>query len=220
MRKKTNEIKVWDPLVRIFHWLLVASFFTAFFTENSSLSVHVRAGYLLAGLVAFRVVWGFIGSEHARFRDFVFSPATVLTYLKGFVTFHAKRYIGHSPAGGAMIIALLTTLAAIVITGMQLYAVAEHSGPFVGIQAELTRVFGEYASNKYFLEDLHGSLVDFTLVLVFLHVSAVVMSSIAHNENLPMAMVTGKKLLRIQKPLNPWLTFKCELIWVKNKLFR
>jgi cytochrome b len=219
MKKMTKEIKVWDPLVRIFHWLLVASFFTAYFSEHNSLSLHVQAGFLVAGLVSFRVVWGFIGSEHARFRDFAFSPATVFTYLKEFVTFHARRYIGHSPAGGAMVVALLMSLAAIALTGMQLYAVAEHSGPFVAIQAEVTTLFGAHAGSKYFLADLHGFLVNLTLGLVFLHVSAVVMSSIAHNENLPMAMVTGKKRIRVQTPLSPWLTFKCELLWWKKRLF-
>jgi cytochrome b len=203
-----NEIKVWDPLVRIFHWSLVAAFTVAYLSEDEWQDVHVLAGYTVAGLVAFRIVWGFIGSEHARFRDFVFSPATTLAYLKDMAAFRAKRYLGHNPAGGAMAIALLISLAATTLSGMKLYAVEENAGPFARIQIEnispiSSAIAGddEYGEEREghgegdeeLWEELHEFFANFTLLLVLLHIGGVVISSFAHGENLPRAMVTGKK---------------------------
>jgi len=205
-----NEIKVWDPLVRIFHWSLVAAFTIAYLSEDDWQDTHVLAGYTVAGLVAFRIVWGFIGPQHARFTDFVFSPSRVIGYLKDMVAFRAKRYIGHNPAGGVMVIALLLSLAATTLTGMKLYAVEENAGPFAQIQIEnispiSTAVadddgdeYGEGREGKgegddEVWEELHEFFANFTLLLVFLHIAGVMFSSLEHGENLPRAMVTGKK---------------------------
>lgn len=202
-----NEIKVWDPLVRIFHWTLVVAFFTAYFSEDDWLDIHVLAGYTVAGLVAFRLVWGFVGKKHARFSDFVFSPLTTLNYLKDIFALRAKRYIGHNPAGAAMIFALLFTLAGTTLTGMKLYAVEENAGPFAAVQIENIspissavadddeREYGESygEGNEELWEELHEFFVNLTLLLIFLHIAGVVVSSFAHGENLPRAMVTGRK---------------------------
>lgn len=204
----SNEIKVWDPLVRIFHWTLVLAFFTAYLTEDDLQDIHVLAGYTVAGLVAFRLVWGFIGTRHARFSDFVFSPATTLNYIKDMFALRAKRYIGHNPAGGAMVIALLLALAGTTLTGMQLYAVEENAGPFANVEiGNISPVstavadddeYGEYGEehgegDEELWEELHEFFANFTLFLVFLHIAGVVVSSFAHGENLPRAMVTGRK---------------------------
>lgn len=204
--RTTREIKVWDPLVRIFHWSLVAAFTIAYLSEDDWQALHVWAGYTVAGLVAFRLVWGFIGSEHARFRDFVYGPAAVFSYLKDLVSFRAKRYIGHSPAGGAMAIALLISLAATTLTGMKLYAVEENAGPFAAIQMEnVSPVSTAYADEDEYgyegaeggdeelWEELHEFFANFTLLLIFLHIGGVVVSSLAHGENLPRSMITGRK---------------------------
>ena len=202
----SNEIRVWDPLVRIFHWSLVAAFTIAYLTEDDWQSLHVWAGYTVAGLVAFRLVWGFIGTEHARFRDFVFSPRTILAYLKDMLAFRSRRYLGHNPAGGMMVIALLISLAATTLSGMQVYAVKENAGPFAAIQMEnispISAVYadedeeereGDHEGGDELWEELHEFFANFTLLLVFLHIGGVVFSSFAHGENLPRAMVTGKK---------------------------
>jgi len=201
-----TDIKVWDPLVRVFHWSLVAAFTIAYLTEGEWQSLHVWAGYLVAGLIAFRLVWGFIGPQHARFSDFVFSPATTIAYLKDMVALRAKRYIGHNPAGGAMVLALLLSLAATTLSGMQVYAVEENAGPFAQIklqqlspiataQADDDDDDDEREGHKEggVWEEIHEFFANFTLLLVVLHISGVVISSLAHGENLPRAMVTGRK---------------------------
>jgi cytochrome b len=198
------QIKVWDPLLRIFHWSLVAAFTIAYVTEDEWQNLHVWAGYIVAGLIAFRLAWGFVGPQHARFSDFLFTPATVITYLKEMVALRAKRYIGHNPAGGAMVLALLLSLAATTLSGMQLYAVEENAGPFAQIElnslspiasamADDDEHEGEGHKEGGVWKEVHEFFANFTLLLVVLHIAGVVVSSLAHNENLPRAMVTGKK---------------------------
>ncbi len=201
--KNETEIKVWDPLVRLFHWTLVAAFTIAYLTEDDWQELHVWAGYTVAALLAFRLLWGFIGPKHARFSDFVFSPANIMAYLKDMFALRAKRYIGHNPAGGAMVIALLLSLAATTLSGMQVYAVEENAGPFAQIEMNISPVASAYADDDEHegeghkeggvWEEIHEFFANFTLFLVVLHIAGVIISSLAHNENLPRAMVTGKK---------------------------
>ena len=95
-----KNIRVWDPLVRIFHWSLVLAFTVAYVTGDDENSVHVYAGYAVLGLISFRVFWGLVGSKYALFSDFIYSPTTVFRYLKGLFSCNPKHYIGHNPAGG------------------------------------------------------------------------------------------------------------------------
>jgi cytochrome b len=129
----TNTVKVWDPIVRIGHWTLVIAFFTAYFTEDALMTQHIWAGYVVAGVVLFRFFWGLIGSEHARFKDFIYAPSTIFTYLTSLAQHKPKQYLGHNPAGGIMVIALLTSLCVTVYSGLALYAVEENAGPFATI---------------------------------------------------------------------------------------
>jgi cytochrome b len=133
MNTSTPTVKVWDPIVRIGHWTLVIAFFTAYFTEDEFMTQHIWAGYVVAGVVLFRIFWGFIGSEHARFKDFIYAPSTILAYLKSLAQRKPKHYLGHNPAGGIMVIALLASLCVTVYSGLALYAVEENSGPFATI---------------------------------------------------------------------------------------
>ena len=183
----TNEIKVWDPLVRIFHWSLASAFFIAYLTEDDWMDVHAYAGYTIAGLVAFRLVWGLIGTRHARFGDFVRSPRDVLAYLKDMALFHPKRYLGHNPAGGAMVVALLVSLVITVLTGISVYGAEESAGPLAGVLANAPEFVGEVT------EELHEFFANFTLFLVVLHVVGVVLAGLQHGENLVRSMINGKK---------------------------
>ncbi|MDT8388707.1 MAG: cytochrome b/b6 domain-containing protein [Thiogranum sp.] len=183
----TNEIKVWDLLTRVFHWSLATAFFVAYLTEDDWMDVHVYAGYTIAGLIAFRLVWGWTGTRHARFRDFVRPPREVLAYLKDMVLFHPKRYLGHNPAGGAMVMALLVSLLITVLTGVSVYGAEEMAGPLAGVFANVSESMGDV------MEELHEFFANFTLFLVVLHVVGVVLAGLQHGENLVHAMINGKK---------------------------
>lgn len=176
-------IKVWDLPLRIFHWLLVAAFFIAYLTEDELLTVHVWAGYLVGGLLVFRLIWGFIGNEYARFTQFLCSPAASIVYLKDLISGKAKRYIGHNPAGAAMIVLLLLSLLMTVATGLAVYGADQGAGPlaFIG------------NSHEHFWEEIHEFFANFTVVLVGVHIVGVVVESIIHRENLARAMFHGNK---------------------------
>ncbi|MFC6671920.1 cytochrome b/b6 domain-containing protein [Marinobacterium aestuariivivens] len=122
-------VPVWDPLVRIFHWSLVGFFMLAWLTEDELQGLHQWSGYAVAGLVGFRVIWGLIGTRHARFSDFVRGPREIRAYLKTLLTRHPRHYLGHNPAGGAMVVLMLVGLSALTLTGMML-AAADGSGPW------------------------------------------------------------------------------------------
>ena len=102
-RQENATIRIWDPFVRFSHWILVVAFFIAYFSEDELLSLHVWAGYVLGVIVLLRIVWGVLGPRHARFSDFLYRPTEVVTYMRELLSFRGKRYLGHSPAGGAMV---------------------------------------------------------------------------------------------------------------------
>jgi len=180
-----DRVKVWDPLVRVFHWTLVTAFAVAFLTEDEWLDLHVLAGYTVLGLVGVRLAWGVVGTRHARFGDFVRGPSVVLGYARDVLRGRARRYLGHNPAGGAMIVALLVFLALTVLTGLFAYGASELAGPFAGMFGD-PRWVGP-------LEEAHELLANLTLLLAGVHVAGVVASSLLHRENLVRAMVTGTK---------------------------
>jgi cytochrome b len=195
-------VRVWDVFVRVFHWTVVVTFFVAYFTEDDLLTLHVWAGYVLGVFVVMRIAWGFVGPKHARFTDFVCGPIKVWTYLVDLVAFRAKRYLGHSPAGGAMALALLIGLLAVVWTGLELYAVEENAGPLAsispttaapGLLVLVSEDDNEDEEREEFWEELHEWLSNLVFVLVILHIAGVLLASIVHGENLSRAMVTGLK---------------------------
>ena len=179
-----KEIKVWDPLVRIFHWSLVFFFFLAYITEDDWMTIHSYAGYTVASLVSFRLLWGIIGTRFARFNNFVTSFAVIKVYLKQLFSGNAKHYIGHNPAGGMMIVILLICLILTTITGISLFATEGH-GPFAG--TFLSQWSGDV------VEEIHEFSANFTVLMVVIHVAGVLVSSLLHKENLIRSMVTGKK---------------------------
>lgn len=209
-----SEVRVWDPLVRVIHWTLVVAFATAYLTgEDGPEWLHVWSGYVLVALILVRLVWGFVGSAYARFRDFIYAPSTILSYLVRLPLGKARRYLGHSPAGGAMVVALLLGLAGTTGSGLMLYAVEEGSGPLAPLVSVDGTDFGpvlgiataradeeenEYSGGgredrEHFWEEIHEFLANFTLILVFLHIAGVLFSSLAHHENLVRAMFNGRK---------------------------
>lgn len=169
----TTRILVWDLPTRVFHWLLALSFAGAYLTAESERwrLVHVTLGYTVGGLLVFRLLWGLVGTRHARFASFVRGPAAVARYLGSLVAGRPEHHTGHNPAGALAIVALLALGAVLVLTGWSTY----------------NDVGGDW------LEELHEGAANVMLAVVGLHVGAVLLSSRLHHENLVRAMVSGRK---------------------------
>ena len=185
--KQENSIKVWDPFVRIFHWGLVISFAIAYVSEEEILGIHTLAGYVLPGLLSLRLVWGFIGTRHARLSDFTYSLASIRAFIRDTLKLRARRYIGHNPAGGAMIFLLIASLLLTSITGLAIYGAAEQAGPLAGLLTNSSEFMREA------LEETHEFFANFTLFLVFIHIAGIIVESFIHRENLAKSMITGYK---------------------------
>jgi cytochrome b len=198
---------VWDPVVRFGHWALVAAFAVAYFSAEEEAGgpdpFHVWGGYVVGAIVVLRVVWGFVGPRHARFSDFVRGPLVALAYFRDLLYGRARRYIGHSPAGGAMVIALLVCLAATVATGLIAYG-EEGKGPLAAVMVTDANANGNEAGRRTLAEkrgeetestigELHGLMANITVALVAAHIFGVVVASFVHKENLVLAMITGRK---------------------------
>ncbi len=205
-----NTVKVWDPLVRIGHWLLVAGFVIAYASGDEFPQVHAFAGYLVAAVLIIRILWGFAGPAHARFRNFVRGPETTLTYLGEVAAHRDRRYLGHNPAGAAMIVALLLCLAA--VTGSGLYLDLEQGDLGAPARAAVSNPIDTASSSRADNRDAAGTDhesdrkaqlsawaefhevgANLALLLIAVHVAGVLHASREHHENLVRAMVTGQK---------------------------
>ncbi len=199
-------VEVWDPLVRYGHWVLVAAFAIAYLSAEEESdgpgTIHVWSGYAIGIIVAVRIVWGLIGTRHGRFSDFAYSPMAALRYFGDLIRGRARRYLGHSPIGGAMIFALLACLAATVGTGLVAYG-DSGNGPLANtaglVATTTTTIFAERDEGRggkggeSVIGELHETLANITLGLVILHILGVGLASVMHRENLVGAMFTGRK---------------------------
>lgn len=169
-------IRVWDLPIRLFHWILVTAFSGAWLSSESERwqNVHHLCGYTLLGLIAFRLLWGFVGSHHARFANFVRGPAEVIGYLRSLASGQPKHYLGHNPAGAVAIVLLL---ALGILTGLSGWANLEEIG-------------------GHMMEELHEGFAAAMLAVAGLHVAGIVVGSLLHRENLVKAMITGTKEAR------------------------
>lgn len=169
----SSRILVWDLPVRVFHGLLILCFALAWLTAESERwrLLHVGAGTTLAGLIAFRVLWGLVGSRHARFASFVRGPAAAWAYVRDLLHGRAPSLVGHNPAGALAIVGLLGLGALTAGTGL---AMDQNLG-------------------GHFLEELHEGAANAMLLLVGVHVLGVIVGSLAHRENLVRSMITGFK---------------------------
>lgn len=207
-----STIPVWDIAVRLFHWSLVALFIIAYLTGDEENDVHIYCGYAILALVIFRIIWGFVGTKYARFSDFVYPPREVFEYLRGLLTKNSKHYIGHNPAGGWMIIALLICLLSVSYSGLKVYAIEEGRGPLATDDSsylissahseedddddkhERSEKHGQGKEKQEdFWEEFHEISANLTVLLILLHVLGVFISGKLHNENLVKGMITGRK---------------------------
>lgn len=167
------SVKVWDPFIRLFHWGLAASFVIAWITADEWDTLHHWAGYAAGSLIALRLVWGLVGTRYARFTQFIKSPAATIGYLRDIMRGREQRYLGHNPAGAAMIVALMLAMGGCAFTGW-----LSTTNAFWGAD---------------WLEEIHEFLANGLLILVLLHVGGVLLASLRHHENLVRAMVNGRK---------------------------
>ena len=174
-----KKIYVWDPLVRIFHWSLVIGFVAQALIIDEDSDLHITIGYVVAGLIAFRIIWGIIGSKHARFSDFPPSPQAAMDQLGDMASGRHKDHVGHNPLGALMIYNLLILIALISLTGYMMTTSA-----YFGVD---------------WVEEVHEMLVSLAEASVVIHVVAVVLESRRSRINLPKAMVTGYKTQKCEE---------------------
>lgn len=166
-------MKVWDPLVRIVHWAVAAGIAAAWWTLDHAGGWHEKVGYGITALVVARLLWGFVGSRHARFKDFVKGAASTAAYTRRLLHGTEERHVGHNPLGGWMALALWACVLATCLTGWMFTTDA-----FFGIA---------------WVETTHKTLAWTVVALLPLHVAGVIFTSLRHRENLLLAMITGRK---------------------------
>ena len=169
----TRRILVWDTPTRVFHWLQALSFAAAYLTAFSerTRNYHVALGYILLGMLVFRLLWGFVGTRYARFSSFLFGPVKTVAYLRDEFKGKSERYLGHNPAGSIAVWLLLALGMFVSVTGV------------MALQDEASDL----------VVDLHGISTNIMLGVIAVHLAGVLLSSILHRENLVRAMLTGYK---------------------------
>ncbi|MCR6637129.1 cytochrome b/b6 domain-containing protein [Devosia sp.] len=166
-------VKVWDPVVRLFHWTIVTGVVLNLWVFEHGKYAHRVTGYAVVAALAVRLVWGIFGTGHARFSDFFPTPRRVIAHASALLRGEDTRRLGHSPLGALMMLALMAVLAGLGLSGWMM-----------GLDA--------FWGAKW-VEDLHGLLANSIMALAILHIAAAVVESLRHRENLPWAMVTGRK---------------------------
>ena len=197
---------VWDPFVRLFHWVLVLTIavaaVTGFLLGPRWLEVHIWSATLAVALVAMRAVWGVLGTTHARFSDFVTGPQALLRHVRQMRGGHAARHLGHNPLGGVMILALVGAILGLGLSGVFQLGGVFKTGPLAFLPG--------YSSGVWFA-DLHEVLAIALVILIVAHLAGAAFESLRTRENLPRAMVTGRKQARpgdhVSQPhlAHPWL---------------
>lgn len=166
-------IPVWDPLVRLVHWTLVTGVVLNLWVFEPGKSAHQVTGYVIVAALLVRLAWGIVGTRHARFADFFPTPRRVANHVRQLLAGEDRRRLGHSPLGALMMLTLMGLLLGLGLTGWMM-----------GLDA----FWGEE-----WLEEVHELLANAVLGLAILHIAAAVIESLRHAENLPWAMVTGRK---------------------------
>jgi len=199
----TESIKVWDIVVRVFHWSLALFVTISFFTGEVLQTVHAYSGYIIICLLIIRIVWGFVGTKYARFSNFIYPPKTIINYFKNLTDETAKNYLGHNPVGGAMIIIMIVFLSMTAWTGLKAYAV-EGKGPLASIETSIITQaqadnhehhdrHDKHEKKDEFWEDVHEIVANFMMLIVLLHIGGVLISNEILKEDLIRPMFTGYK---------------------------
>jgi len=190
MNGQDTQIEVWDPLLRSFHWLLVAAFATAWWSEGRDIQIHLLAGSVIPGLLLFRLIWGVAGEHHALFASFRPSISGIMHQLGALLRLKASPYAGHTPIGSLMIYCLLLVLLVLGISGMMLMALQMGLGPFAGWAAQTG------FSTEVLVQQVHHWSFRFLQLLITVHLAGVAAESVLQKSNLTAAMLSGKKTLK------------------------
>jgi cytochrome b len=183
----SRSILVWDLPIRLFHWLTVALVGAAYITWRlNEMDWHAYAGEALLALLVFRLAWGFIGSDTARFVRFLGSPRAAVQHLVRTFWREPDEQAGHNPAGGWMVVLMLGLLLGQTLTGIIDDNDVADAGP-------LSDIMPAWLSNR--IDDLHGWLWDALLVAIALHLTAIALYAVAKRQNLVRPMLTGRKVL-------------------------
>jgi cytochrome b len=168
-----GTVRVWDPLVRIFHWCVATCILLNYFLLSGGKPLHRFAGYAVAAVLCVRVVWGFIGTGYARFSAFVTGPRVALSYLEAILKRNNPRHVGHNPAGGWMILALMLVIAVLCVSGW-----LQETDAFWGVE---------------WVQTTHQVCANLVVAMAAVHVTGALVESVLHRENLVRAMITGRK---------------------------
>ncbi len=168
-----RRVRVWDLIIRIFHWTVAAGVIANLTFLRNDENPHIYVGYVVVGALIIRLCWGLIGRGHAHFASFVPGPRRLIKYFAAMIARREPRYVGHNPAGAAMIVLLLILLAMVGTTGWMMGL-----DSFWGVS---------------WVESLHELTANILIGAVALHVTGAIVESIRHRENLPLAMITGYK---------------------------
>lgn len=205
-----ERVKVWDIAVRVLHWSLLVMFLVAYLSGDEESLLHVYSGYGVMSLVAFRIVWGLVGTKYARFADFDYGRTETARYARSLLARKPIHYLGHNPLGGWMVVALLVSLAGACWSGLEAHG-AQGKGPLAesrapGISAAMAHDEEERAGRREsgtgrtpesrMWHEIHEALSNFTVFLVFMHILGALSASAMHRENLVKAMITGYKQRR------------------------
>ena len=181
------QILVWDLPTRLFHWLLVALVMASFVTVNLAgvwMPTHMKCGYVILGLLVFRIVWGFVGGRYARFSSFVWGPVAVFGYARGLLGRNTPKHLGHNPMGGWSVLAMLISLMVQAVTGL-------FANDDIFIKGPLYHWVGKATSDG--LTRIHRLNQEVLLLLITLHLIAVFFYLIIKHDNLILPMITGRK---------------------------
>ena len=185
-----RRVAVWDIPTRLFHWVLVALIVVCWFTgeEEELRTIHRIAGESIAGVLVFRLIWGFVGGEHAQFASFATGPGGVIAHIRDMFSSAPKRHLGHNPLGGVAVFLLLATTATVVVTGLS-SSDDGFAGPFAGLWGLQ-------------LGDVHEVAFRVLQGLVVVHILGVVVETVRTRDALLPAMLTGTKRRRVDEPGN------------------
>lgn len=169
-----QTVRVWDPVVRLFHWSLAFAFFANYFVTEEGEGWHRWIGYFAVAWICIRTVWGFVGPGAARWSDCWPTPSRLRAHVSALLSGRDMHRLGHSPLGALVMILMMTAMFALGVTGYML--------------EEVNAFFGEE-----WLEELHELIANLLMGLVGFHLLAAAIESLRLRENLPLSMITGRR---------------------------